>query len=321
MPFEGAITGPNLLRSTWTEATVLSASEEAAAYPRRNAIDGNRESEWRAINNGEHFIVIDSADDSLDMDYMCLWFGINNLPTSVKIETSGNNIAYTEIANTYDVVATTLSADLDGTSRIVPVASIANIEVGNTIRINNGSYDQRYLVVTIGATYVEVDRLPKPFDSGDTLQLYPGPVIIAAIAPAESKRYIKITVGGTPAHILEVQAFKVQYVFDNDILPLNAFPINRSINVGNAVSSFSGYMIGKMQTGPARSQFRISMARVYRDAIAVFEWIIRQERIGILLDDGTWWEVMPTGVIDISRRPSTDAELVAMAMGVVYQEV
>lgn len=322
MAFEGAITGANLIRSTWTDATVLSASEEAAAYPKENIIDGNRESEWRAINNGQHSIIIDSANASLDMDYLCLWFGINNLPTQVSILTSSDNIVYAEIANNYDGdISTTLSASLDGTSRIVPVVSTSDILVGNTIRINNGSYDERYIVVGIGATYVEVDRLPKPFDSGDTLQIAPAPVFIAAIGGGESLRYIKISITGTPAHLLEVQAFKMQYVFDNDILPLNAFPIQRQVNVGNTISSFSGYHIGRMQTAPFRSQFTIGMARIFRDAIAVFEWILRQDRIGILLDDGTWWEVVPAGTINIGRRPSTDAELVSYATSIIYQEV
>ena len=322
MSFEGAITGQNLIRSTWTSATVLSTSSELAGYPKENAIDGNRESEWRAAANGEQNIVIDSADAGLDMDYMCLWFGIDNLPTAVSIETSADNIAYSEIANNYDGdIATTLSADLDGTSRIISVASISNFHVGNTIRINNATYDERYLVVSTGATYLEVDRLPKPFDNGDTLSIYPAPVIIALIDASESKRYIKIKVTGTPAHVLEVQAFKIQYVFDNDILPLNAFPIDRQINAGNVFPSFTGDYIGKMRTGPARSLFRLTMARMFRDAVAIFDWVLRQDRIGILLDDGTWWEVLPMGSMDISRRPSTDAELVAYAAGITYQEI
>jgi hypothetical protein len=319
MSFEGAITGENLIRSTWTDATVLSASSEASGYPKENAIDGNTESQWRAAANGAHSIVIDSADDSLDMDYLCLWFSIDNLPTSVKIETSDDNIAYASMDNNYDgTVSTTLSADLDGTSRIVPVASVAKIYVGNTIRINS---DKRYLVVSVGANYVEIDRLPDAYSSGDTVEVYPGPVIIAYIQAAESRRYIKVTVTGTPAHLLEVQAFKVKYVFDDSILPLNAYPINRTIDVGNVESSFSGYGVGRMQTGPARSQFRLEMVRVFRDAVRIFEWITRQNRIGILLDDGTWYEVMPVGTIDMGRRPSTDAELVSYAMQITYQEV
>jgi len=322
MAFEGAITGPNLLRSTWTSATVLSAASENAAYPKENAIDGNRESEWRAAANGNFAIVIDSADDTLDMDYLCLWFGIDNLPTSVFISTSADNIAWGEIDNNYDGdIAPTLTADLDGTSRILPVSSIANLAIGNTIRINNLTYDERYLIVGLGATYVEVDRLPRPFDSGDIVTLYPGPVIIVEIDPAESLRYIKISVTGTPPHLLEVQAFKVQYVFDNTTLPLNAYPIQRQIGAGNIVSAFNGYMVGRMATGPARCQISLGMARMFRDAIAIFEWVLRQNRIGILLDDGTWWEVMPSGSIDIARRPSTDAELISYAMGIVFQEV
>jgi len=324
MAFEGAITGPNLLRSTWTDATVLSADSENAAYPKENAIDGNRESEWRSAAVGTHEIVIDSGNASIDMDYISLWLGIDNLPTSVSIETSSDNIIYSEIDNNYDGdISTTLSATLDGTSRIIPVVSILYFVVGNTIRISNVSYDERYLIVGIGATYLEVDRLPKPFDSGDAVYISPGPVIIATIEPAESLRYIKITVeaGANYAHILEVQAFKVQYVFDNDVLPLNAYPLTRQINAGNVISSFNGYGVGRMATGPSRSQIRLGMTRMFRDAIAIFEWVLRQDRIGILLDDGTWWEVMPTGSIDTARRPSTDAELVSYVMGIVFQEV
>ena len=319
MAFEGAITGEDLIRSTWTAATVLSADSEAAAYLKENAIDGNTESQWRAASNGAKNIVIDSADDSLDMDYLCMWFSIDNLPTSVKIETSTDNIAYSTIANTYDTtVSTTLSANLDGTSRIVPTNSVIGFNIGNTVRINS---DKRYLIVSVGANYVEVDRLPDAYSSGDLIEVYPGPVIIAAVAGAESKRYIKITVTGTPAHILEVQAFKIKYVFDNSILPLNAFPIGRQLNVGAVERTFSGHMIGRMQTGPSKSQFRLQMARMFRDALRIFEWVTRQNRIGILLDDGTWYEVMPIGTIDISRRPSTDAELVTYLAQVIYQEV
>jgi hypothetical protein len=319
MAFEGAITGENLIRSTWTDATVLSSDSEAAAYLKENAIDGNTESQWRAAVNGAKNIVIDSADDSLDMDYLCMWFSIDNLPTSVKIETSSDNISYSTIANTYDTtVSTTLSANLDGTSRIIPMNSVIGFNIGNTVRIDS---DKRYLVVSVGANYIEIDRLPDAYSSGDLIEVYPGPVIIAAVSGAESKRYIRITVTGTPAHVLEVQAFKIKYVFDNSILPLNAFPIGRQLDVGPVERSFSGYGIGRMQTGPSRSQFRLQMARMFRDAIRIFEWVTRQNRIGILLDDGTWYEVMPMGTIDISRRPSTDAELVSYVAQIVYQEV
>ncbi len=322
MAFKGAITGANLLRSTWTDATVLSAGSEATGFPKENAINGNRESQWKAASNGAFSIVIDSADAALDMDYLCLWFGIENLPTSVKIETSSDNISFASTDNNYDgTVSTTLSATLDGTSRIIPVASVAKFYVGNTIRIVNGSFDERYLVVTVGASYLEIDRYPRPFDSGDTVAVYPGPVIIVNIQALESKRYIQLTITGTPAHLLEAQAFKLQYVFDNTTLPLNAFPITRQMGVGGVERSFSGYFIGKMQTGPARSQFRLGIARMFRDAWAVFEWVNRQDRIGILLDDGTWWETMPMGTIDIARRPSTDAELVSYAAQLTLQEV
>ena len=320
MAFEGAVTGQNLLRSTWTSGTVLSSDSEAADYPKENAIDGNPESQWRAAANGAKEIVIDSADDSLDMDYLSLWFSIDSLPTSVKIETSADNIAYTAIDNNYDGTSfATMIAAADGTSRIIAVDT--SLVIGNTVRITDVSYDQRYLVVGVGANYVELDRLPKPFLNGTAVTVYPGPVILAEIDPTESLRYIKITVTGTPAHCLEVQAFKVQYVFDDTILPLNAFPIGRQINVGNVESSFSGYMIGRTSTGPSRSQFRLQMSRVFRDATRIFEWITRQNRIGILLDDGTWWEVMPVGTIDMGRRPSTDAELVSYAAQLVFQEV
>lgn len=319
MAFEGAITESDLIRSTWTSAAVLSSDSEATGFPKENVINGNPESQWKAGANGAKNVVIDSGDASLDMDYLCLRFGIDNLPTSVKIETSADNVAYGSADNNYDgTVSTTLSSDLDGTSRIVPVASTAKIYVGNTIRINSA---MRYLVVTVGTTYIEIDRLPDRYSSGQTLEVYPGPVIIVRIQALESKRYIKLTVTGTPAHILEATAFKVKYVFDNSILPLNAFPIGRAMDVGNVESSFSGYMVGRMRTGPVRSQFRLQMARVLRDAVSVFEWVTRQNRIGILLDDGTWWEVMPVGSIDTGRRPSTDAELVSYAAQMILQEV
>jgi len=322
MALEGAITGENLIRSTWTSATVLSAGSEATGFPKENIINGNRQSQWKAGSNGAFSVVIDSADAALDMDYLSLWFGIENLPTSVKIETSSDNIAYAATDNNYDgTVSTTLSADLDGTSRIIPVVSVADFNVGNTIRINNVSYDERYLVVTVGGSYLEIDRYPKPFDSGDTVAVYPGPVILVAVAVAESKRYIKLTITGTPAHLLEAQAFKVQYVFDDTTLPLNAFPIQRQMAVGGVARSFSGYFIGRMQTGPDRSQFRLGIAKMFRDAWAVFEWVIRQNRIGILMDDGTWWECMPLNTIDTTRRPSTDAELVSYAAQLTLQEV
>lgn len=319
MAFEGAITEENLIRSTWTSASVLSASSELAAYPKENATDGNTESQWRAAANGTHNIVIDSGDAALDMDWLCLWFDIDNLPSSVKIETSDDNIAYGSISNNYDgTVTTTLTADLDGTSRIIPVASVANLHVGNTIRILAA---ERYLIVSVGANYIEVDRLPLTFSTLDTVTVYPGPVILADIDAAESKRYIKITVDGLPAHLLEVQAFKVKFIFDTTILPLNPYPIDRQLNVGSVESSFSGYGVGRMQTAPSRSQFRIGIARMTRDAVRVFEWVTRQNRIGILLDDGTWYEVMPVGAIDIGRRPSTDAELVTYLMNIAFQEV
>jgi len=320
MAFEGAITGENLIRSTWKDSVVLSASSEAVGYPKENAIDGNGESQWKAAGNGAHSIVIDSADDALDMDFLCLWFSIYNLPTSVKIETSADNIAYTALDHNYDGTSfTTMQAAADGTSRILSVNS--SLVKGSTVRINDVSYDERYLIVDVGANYCELDRLPKPFVNGTVVNVYPGPAILAEIDPTESLRYIKVTVTGTPAHVLQVQAFRVEYVFDNDILPLNAFPINRSMDLGNIERSFSGHMIGRMQTGPVKSQFRLQMARMYRDAVRVFEWVTRQNRIGLLLDDGTWWEVMPMGTLDMGRRPSTDAELITYALQVICQEV
>jgi hypothetical protein len=320
MAFEGAITGEDLLRSTWKDATVLSASSEATGYPKENAIDGNGESQWKAGTNGAHSIVIDSGDDAIDMDYLCLRFSIYNLPTSVKIETSSDNIVYTPTDHNYDGTSfSTMQAAADGTSRVLSVDT--SLLIGSTIRLNDGTYDERYLVVGVGSGFVELDRLPKPFNNGTVANVYPGPVILVAIDGTESLRYIKVTVTGTPAHILAVQAFKVEYLFDNDILPLNAYPINRQLNVGNVERTFSGHMIGRMQTGPIKSQFRLQMARLFRDAVAVFEWVTRQNRIGVLLDDGTWWEVMPVGTIDVGRRPSTDAELVTYALQVILQEV
>lgn len=322
MAFVWAVTQQNLIRSTWNTSQVLSATSEATGYPKENVINGNRESRWSAAAGGANSVVIDSGDASLDMDYICMWFDIYNLPTSVKVETSHDNIAYASTDTNYDgTVSTTTIADVDGSSRSIGVVTAGKVQVGNTIRIQDGSYDNRYLVIGKSGSYLEIDRYPSPYGAGATVTVYPGPVILLGIQAPESRRYIRITVTGTPAHLLEVQAFKVRFLFDNTSLPLNPYPVQRQISLGGTVSSFSGYHIGKMSTGPARSQWRFGMGRIFRDALAVFDWLIRQNRFGILMDDGMWFELTLTGSIDTTRRPASDAEVCTYVAQMSVQEV
>jgi len=323
MAIAWAITSENKLRSTWGDAAVVTPILAAAGYPGTNIIDGNRESKWVADGSGSKVIKVDSGDASLDIDYLCLWFDIGvTLPTLVKIETSPDDAVYTGVVNQYDgTVTTTTTAALDGTSRIVPVADVTGISAGTSITIVGGGDQEYYLVVSVGANYVEIDRLPLAFSSGVSVRNTVEPVILVAIGAGESDRYIKLTITGYPAHLCEVQGFKVTHLFGGDDLPLNPYPAQQTINAGGVAESFAGDFIGKMQTGPHRSQFTVAMGRLYRDAIRILEWTLRQDRVGILMDDGTWWEVMPVGQIQLARRPSTDANLVSYASQVTFQEV
>ena len=149
MAFAWAITSENKLRSTWGDASVQEPIPAATGYPGANIIDGNKESKWVAEASGTKVIEIDSGDDSLDIDYLCLWFDYGvTLPSALKVETSDNAASYTSIANQYDgTVTTSLSASLDGTSRIVPVNDVTGFAAGNTVKIVS-TYEEHYIVVT-----------------------------------------------------------------------------------------------------------------------------------------------------------------------------
>lgn len=321
MAFEWAITSYNKLRSTWTDATIISASSEASGYPKENAIDGNIESSWKA-SVASASIIIDSGNTSLDIDYLFLRFRKDNVPTSVNIETSDSvGSGYAEIANNYDGgVATTTDGALTGTSRYVYVDDVSNIEVGNTVRISDGvKTTKKYMVVKVGADYIEVDRMPEAYADEANVVVYPDAHMLASVAGSESKRYIRITVTcATYAQLLEVMGFSVNYVFDNTDLPLNPMPIEYGKELGNINRTFSGYGVGRMTSAPAIIRFSINIQRLYRTGMDVIDTLTNGDRFGILMDDGQWYEGVLTTVSG-SRRRSSDAELITYGSTLLFE--
>lgn len=324
MGFTWAITGVNELRPTWRpDTTVYSASSEAVGYPKENAADGNVESEWRATASPGN-VIFDTGDASPDYEYIALRSSYDNIPTAVSIatcDTAGGS--YVAIPNDYDLsVNTTLTSAASPTSRILSVAATTDMAVGNTIRLNDGVQTARnYLIIAIGANYLEIDRYPEAYNNGATVTVTPDACILAAVAAGSRKRYVKVTVTATTPHILEAQAFAVSYTFDNSALPLNPFPVNEIRSAGNVYRSMSGYGIGKMHTGPNFSRWALSIGRLGRDARAIIAWLERQERFGMLMDNGEWFELQLQGNITMSRRHASEVELIAYSAQLTVEEV
>ena len=323
MAFTWAICTYNKLRSTWAGASIYSASTENAAYPKENAIDGNIESEWRATASPA-ILVIDSGVASPALQYLCLWFSYDMIPTSVKIETSAAaGSGYASIANNYDgTVATTLSAIAVRSSRILSLTSSTNFHVGNTIRVSDGVLAaKKYLIVAVGTGYVEIDQFPLPHANGAAAALYPDSCILAVVGVTETKRYVKLTITAATPHLLEAQGFGISYSFDGNALPLNPFPISETRSTGNIARSLSNYGIGKMHTGPNYSKYSLSIGRIGKNGNAILSWLEKQGRFGILMDNGEYHEVMLSGDIGRLRRMSSENELVSYSTQLMMEEV
>jgi hypothetical protein len=318
-----ALTGVNLLRATWRDSLANSASTEAVGWPKENSVDGNKSSEWRA-SASPGWLILDASEASPGYEYIALTFDYSKLPTSVKIETSDAvGSGYASIANNYDgSVSTTLSAAATRSSRLVSVTSSANIQPGNIVRINDGVQTTRkYLVISKGVGYLELDRYPEPYTNGATVALYPHTNVLAHVAGGESKRYIRITVTATTPHIMEAQAFATLYVFDGTGLPLNPFPVTENRRVGSVSRGFNNRGIGTQKTGGNYSVYSIGIGSMGEDARQILRYIERQERFGILMDNGQWEEVMLSGNMNINRRPSSDAELLTYTAQLTVEEV
>ena len=323
MSFAWAITSENKLRKTWRDADAYSASTEATGYPKENAVDGNPESEWRASASPAN-IILDTGDAAPDYDYIVLRFDYSKLPTAVNIQTCDTaGGVYAEIANNYDGdIDTTLSAAADRASRIISVGSSTNFEIGNTVTLNDGvETTKKYIVVNKGTGWLELDRYPEPYAIAASVTLLPDWNILAHIAAGEQKRYIKIIVTATTPHLLEAYAFDVRYTFDGNALPLNPMPVAEAREVGNITRSFSNYGIGAMHTGPNFSRYTLQMGKMGMEANAIIAWLERQDRFGILMDDGRWIECMLQGNITRARRPSADGELISYAAQITVEEV
>ncbi len=323
MAFAWALTSSNKFRSTWELSRVDSASTEVAGYPKENAIDGNKESEWRgdgASPSGD-YIIIDTNDDAIVYDYIRVLFDPTRIPTSLKIETSANGSSWSGIDNQYDgTVTTDLSADSSGTSKIIAVDSSTNFYAGNTVQLAHSTTKEHFLVVSVGTGYIEVDRyVPTTYVTNDTVTLVPDASNLIYIANDEDLRYIKLTVITNP-HVLEVQGFSVEYTFDNADLPLSPSSADESKSVGNIYRSFSGYGIGKMNTAPSYSKFNIGIPKIYKEGLYILEHY-SQSRFGILMDDGRWYEGQIVGDVSNARRPSMKSNIVSYAMSITFEEV
>lgn len=323
MSFAWAITSENKLRRTWRDSDAYSASTEAVGYPKENAVDGNPESEWRASASPAN-IILDTGDASPAYDYLALRFDYSKLPTAVNIQTCDTaGGAYTEIANNYDAdIDTTLTAAADRASRIISVGSSTNFEIGNTVTLNDGvETTKKYIIVNKGTGWLELDRYPEPYAIAGQVTLRPDWNILSLIAAGEQKRYIKVIVTATTPHLLQAYAFDVSYRFDGLGLPLNPMPISEAREVGKITRSFSNYGIGTMHTGPNFSRYSLSIGRMGMEANGIIAWLERQNRFGILMDDGRWIECMLQGNITRARRPSSDGELISYAVQITVEEV
>jgi hypothetical protein len=328
--FKWAITTHSKTRSTWTDAEIESQSSEAVGYPADNAIDGNVDSQWKATGASGN-IVIDTGVTTPIIDYIFLRFGVGDVPTTVKIETSDNPgtgfipLANNMIANgSPGTVNTHLSATLDGTSRIISVVSSTNFEIGNTVEIVDGvgpCASKKYMIVDKGTGWLEVDRYPEQYISGADVTVVPASHCLVLVASGERKRYINITLTcPTTAHIYEVSAFAVSYVFDDSSLPLNPFPVEFGWETGQIARTFSGFGVGRMTSSPAPKRFGFSIQRISRDGLDIWESLIAGDRFGILMDDGQWHEGVLT-TVGGQRRQSSESELVSYGITATFEVV
>lgn len=323
MAFCWAITTENLLRSTWGKAHVESVSSSQLGFSADNAIDGNSVSRWRATTDtGE--IVIDTASDNIDYDYIFCQFDLNNIPTLVSIATSTQpSSGFTNIVNNLDgSVTTTTTALLSSVSRIVPVSNTDNFVVGNIVKIADNEMPARtFTVVNVGSNYLEIDRFPLPYKSGALVIVVPHTNCLAYVAPPERKRYIRFSISCPErAHALELCAFKVKYLFDGDILPLNPYPAEYSFDVGQINRTFSGYTIGRMFAFPPQKRLGITMPVVSEACVELFNQLSCKGRFGLLTDDVRWFELLITN-LSWNRRQSSNSSLVQYNINVIMETV
>jgi hypothetical protein len=321
MSFAWCLTSANKLRSTWTGSRVESASSETAGYPKENAIDGNKQTEWRGTTGAN--IVIDSGDDNIIYDYLRLLFDPTKIPTSVKIETSANGSSWAEIDNQHNgSVTTDLSADCDGASRIIAVDDTDNFHVGNNVQLDHsGSTFFDATVVDIGTGYIELDRyVPSTFVENDSVTIRPNASTLVYIANDEDLRYVRITVNDN-THLLEAQAFSVEYIFDDTDLPLNPSSADAQYSVGNVTRSLSGYAVGRMNTAPPIIRYNINLINCRQIAKEILIEYLRKDRFGILMDNGEWYEGLFVDNIGIGRRPSVKSQLISYNITLTFEEV
>lgn len=323
MAFTWALCTHNKLRTTWISgASVLSASTEAVGYPKENVADGNIESEWRGSDMTDT-VVIDSGDASLDIDYICVRFRYGYVPTTLRVQTSADDVVYADIDNNADgSVSTTTTAACSPYSRVISVTDESNINVGNTIMIDDGVLTAtKYLVVEVGSGYIVIDRYPLSFADSADVTVVPDCVTLLSVSAGESERYVKLTVSHSDlTHILEVQAFAVLYTFDGDGLPLNPFPVTQRVSTGSVMRSFNGTLIGKMRAGPYRSVYTLGMGKVSESARQVIYEVLRLDRFGIIMDNAEYIECMVVNDITMQRRASSDSSLISYAVQVDIAE-
>lgn len=321
MAFAWAFTSGDKIRSSWTDSVVLSATNELSSYPKENILDGNPESCFRATGTSS-VIIIDSGDDSLDIDYLFMRFRYNNISTNINIETSSNGSNWAEIANNLDGVHTHLAVACDSTSRVISIESpFTPLHVGNTVEIADSiATTKKYLIVAIGTGWAELDRFPESYAIDATVTIVPDSTCLVVVGSTETKRYIRLTITGDPAEIVSISGFSTDYIFDASALPLNPFPYEESIDLGGVSRTISGHGIGKQTQGPAIRKYSIGIGRILKDGLAILNWCASQDNLGILDDSGEWREVILTGISG-GRRASSDAELISHTRTITFEEI